>query len=84
MKLWVAVVGVLALASRSHSTFTYPDSEDSVLPGVRSMPAGRHPEEERIHFPTDDFTDILDLHEVSASENENEGLPAARTRLSAC
>lgn len=64
MKMWVAVVGVLALASRSHSTFTYPDSEDSVLPGVRTMPAGRHPEEERIHFPTDDSTDILDLHEL--------------------
>ncbi|XP_063598047.1 vascular endothelial growth factor A-A-like [Penaeus indicus] len=49
MKMWVAVVGVLALTSRSLSI--------NVVPGVRSMPAGRDTGEERIYFPTDDFTD---------------------------
>lgn len=55
MKMWVAVVGVLALASGSYSTFVYPADEDSVLPGVRTMPTRRNPGREMIHFPTDDL-----------------------------
>lgn len=53
--MWVAVVGVLALASGSYSTFVYPADEDSVLPGVRTMPTRRNPGREMIHFPTDDL-----------------------------